>query len=79
MQKGLSSNMLNPFENIRKNLKKCLTNAVNSVRISLVLVQESEYGGIAQLARACGSYPQCHWFESDYRYQKFPVGNYGEF
>ena len=26
------------------------------------------YGGIAQLARACGSYPQCHWFESDYRY-----------
>ncbi len=29
----------------------------------------SFYGGIAQLARACGSYPQCHWFESNYRYQ----------
>ena len=25
-------------------------------------------GGIAQLARACGSYPQCHWFESSYRH-----------
>ena len=24
------------------------------------------YGGIAQLARACGSYPQCHWFKSSY-------------
>ncbi len=27
------------------------------------------YGDIAQLARACGSYPQCHWFEPSYRYQ----------
>ncbi len=26
------------------------------------------YGGIAQLARACGSYPQCQWFKSTYRY-----------
>ena len=26
------------------------------------------FGGIAQLARACGSYPQCHWFKSSYRY-----------
>ena len=25
-------------------------------------------GGIAQLARACGSYPQCRWFKSIYRY-----------
>ena len=25
-------------------------------------------GGIAQLARACGSYPQCHWFKSSCRY-----------
>ena len=25
-------------------------------------------GGIAQLARACGSYPQCRWFNSNYRY-----------
>ena len=27
-----------------------------------------ECGGIAQLARALGSYPGCHWFESDCRY-----------
>ncbi len=26
------------------------------------------YGGIAQLARAFGSYPKCHRFESSYRY-----------
>ena len=27
-----------------------------------------EYGGIAQLARAHGSYPWCRWFKSDFRY-----------
>ena len=26
------------------------------------------YGGIAQLARAHGSYPWCRWFKSDFRY-----------
>ena len=26
------------------------------------------YGGVAQLARAFGSYPKCHRFESSYRY-----------
>ena len=26
------------------------------------------YGGIAQLARALGSYPWCHWFKSSCRY-----------
>ena len=25
------------------------------------------------MARACGSYPQCHWFESNYRYQFGPM------
>ena len=30
------------------------------------------YGGVAQLARAFGSYPECHLFESDRRYQKKP-------
>ena len=29
------------------------------------------YGGIAQLARACGSYPQCPRFKSRCRYQLF--------
>lgn len=28
------------------------------------------YGGIAQLARACGSYPQCRGFKSPSRYAK---------
>ena len=28
------------------------------------------YGGIAQLARALGSYPGCHWFKSSYRYHR---------
>ena len=28
------------------------------------------YGEIAQLARACGSYPQCRGFESPSRYYK---------
>ena len=27
-------------------------------------------GGVAQMARACGSYPQCHWFDSSRRHQK---------
>ena len=26
-------------------------------------------GGVAQLARALGSYPGCHWFKSNRRYQ----------
>ena len=26
------------------------------------------HGGVAQLARACGSYPQCHRFKSSRRY-----------
>ena len=31
-------------------------------------------GGIAQLARARGSYPRCHWFKSNYRYHFFNIG-----
>ena len=31
-------------------------------------------GGIAQLARAFGSYPECHWFKSNYRYHVWPGG-----
>ena len=29
----------------------------------------TKHGGVAQLARACGSYPQCRWFDSTRRYQ----------
>ena len=31
------------------------------------------YGGIAQLARAFGSYPECHWFKSNYSHHHGPV------
>ena len=31
---------------------------------------ERRCGGIAQLARARGSYPRCHWFKSSCRYQQ---------
>ena len=33
------------------------------------LVAGSISGGVAQLVRAHGSYPCCHWFESSHRYQ----------
>ena len=33
-------------------------------------VADSRYGGIAQLARAFGSYPKCRRFKSHYRYQR---------
>ncbi len=31
---------------------------------------QAQYGGIAQLARACGSYPQCRGFKSPSRYDE---------
>ena len=37
-----------------------------SVSIRYNIQVALSYGCIAQLARACGSYPQCHWFESNY-------------
>lgn len=36
---------------------------------------EKKVGGVAQLVRACGSYPQGRWFESTRRYHRFlPAG-----
>ena len=32
------------------------------------MTKTERYGGIAQLARALGSYPGCRWFKSDCRY-----------
>ena len=37
------------------------------------------YGEIAQLARACGSYPQCRGFKSPSRYAIIPDGSRGFF
>ena len=30
------------------------------------------FAGVSQLARESGSYPECHWFESDRRYHSKP-------
>ncbi len=27
-------------------------------------------GGVAQMVRACGSYPQSHWFKSSHRHHQ---------
>ena len=51
-----------------KNFKFMLTSRGHSGKIPIA-VQTTENGGIAQLARACGSYPQCPRFESRCRYQ----------
>ena len=37
--------------------------------MSLHIPEITEYGGIAQLARAHGSYPWCRWFKSSSRYE----------
>ena len=37
-------------------------------------VQKARFGGLAQLARASGSYPAGRWFKSDIRYQIRRVG-----
>ena len=53
--------------------KKYLT-----ITLQVVIMSKSRYvtdinGDIAQLARACGSYPQCRRFKSHYRHQYGPV------
>ena len=37
------------------------------------------YGGVAQLARAFGSYPECHWFESSRRYHSSETSRFRAF
>ena len=46
-------------------MKKQLTIEKNFCIISKLF---GRYGGVAQLARALGSYPGCHWFKSNRRY-----------
>ena len=55
--------MLTNEDNLRYNIKR-----------SAFQIVELSYGGIAQLARAFGSYPKCHWFKSNCRYQIWPGG-----
>ena len=44
--------------------KKVLTSRARSVIIHFA------FGGVAQLARASGSYPECHRFETSRRYHR---------
>ena len=53
-------------------IKKMLTRAKGSDRISFAV--QAIFGGIAQLARARGSYPRCPRFKSRCRYQKGAAG-----
>mgnify|MGYP007073682319 CR=1 FL=1 len=57
-------------ENFEEKSRKGLTRPRGSVIVSFVRYGR-RHGGIAQLARACGSYPQCPRFKSRCRYQRF--------
>ena len=50
-----------------------LTNEKKYIIISLAFEQKV-YGGVAQLARANGSYPLGRWFKSTRRYHLWPDG-----
>ncbi len=52
---------------LQKYYEKVLTNG-NLSNIIVVAAFSSTYGGIAQLARAFGSYPKCRRFKSYFRY-----------
>ena len=54
----------------KKNPKKSKNMLTNSGSHSIIPLAWL-YGGIAQLARAFGSYPKCRWFKSDCRYHFF--------
>ena len=57
---------------ISKGLDKRKEICYNS-QASIKGTRTTQYGGIAQLARALGSYPNGRWFKSDFRYQKGPL------
>ena len=65
---------------IAKKAKKVLKNLLTKSPAYDIICRRCEnatrafYGGIAQLARALGSYPNGRWFKSDFRYQIRPVG-----
>ena len=52
-----------------------LTTGEKSAILTLALFETGKNGGIAQLARARGSYPRCHWFESSCRYHLLMSGS----
>ena len=54
--------------------QKVLTSADNYIIIPKSQRLSGTYGGIAQLARAFGSYPECRRFKSHCRYHLWPGG-----
>ena len=56
---------------ILKKTKKLLTKLLKCDKIYRRSRKADVYGGIAQLARAFGSYPTGRWFKSDFRYHKY--------
>ena len=41
--------------------------------VDVSLTESRHTGGVAQLVRACGSYPQSHWFKSSHRHHNFHI------
>ena len=66
------------FETGVKNMTEALDKkeilGYTNLRLIDLTIRRSEYGGVAQLARAFGSYPKCHRFESSRRYHG-PLGS----
>ena len=55
-----------------KKAKKLFKKVLTSQCVYDIIVKRSAHGGIAQLARATGSYPVGHGFKSNSRYQNHP-------
>ena len=65
---SLQRPVFGPLRPIKKLLKKRIFLLTNPCGFSII--QFARLGGVAQLARARGSYPRCHRFKSSRRYQK---------
>ena len=61
-------------KNFLKKFKKCLTNGAETRILMEHRLRCTPHGGIAQLARAFGSYPKCRRFKSYFRYHIWPGG-----
>ena len=57
------------FEDFWKKFKKAIDKSIFLYYNEQALLRAHKRGGIAQLARAFGSYPECHWFKSNYSHQ----------
>ncbi len=60
------------LKNLRKSFKK-IKKVLTNMGVHSIIPLARLHGGIAQLARAFGSYPKCRRFKSTYRYQFGPV------